>query len=73
MPFLYEELSCDRNALHIGHVATQFLAHFLDSMTANRIVHVTQLRVVYRAFSNRFAQSPVCRVVMNSFSSGTQA
>ena len=68
-----EELAGYRDTLHIGHITAQFLTNLLDSVAANRFVHIAQLRVIYRAFGNRCARSPVCRVVMNSFSSGTQA
>ncbi len=65
-------LACDSNTFHIGHVATQLLTHFFDCMAANRFVHIAQLRVINSAFGNR-PESPVCSVVINSFSSGTQA
>ncbi|MNY74168.1 hypothetical protein D3C86_2131300 [compost metagenome] len=32
------------------------MTYAFDRMAADRFVHVTQLRVVYRAFSNRFTQ-----------------
>lgn len=73
MTFFYEELARNGDTLHVSHIAAQFLTNFFNRMATNSIVDVTQLSVIYRTFSNGFAQSPVCSVVMNSFSSGTQA
>lgn len=51
-----EELAGYRDTLHIGHITAQFLTNLLDSVAANRFVHIAQLRVIYRAFGNRCAQ-----------------
>ena len=50
-----EELAGYRDTLHIGHITAQFLTNLLDSVAANRFVHIAQLRVIYRAFGNRCA------------------
>ncbi len=40
-----EELAGYRDTLHIGHITAQFLTNLLDSVAANRFVHIAQLRV----------------------------